>query len=141
MAELRLHRRNSGERGLGGLEGLEVNRRVFQVAGDSTKLTGTTDAAGSSTTTVEQAGGSVGGGGALVARAERERGRGGLAECANERGEVDEQGARLKRDEGVRTWPENARSWARPRQGDRGREVEDELTGGDGGTEREGAGT
>jgi hypothetical protein len=29
------------------------------------------------------------------------------------------------------------RSWARPRRGDRGREFEDELTGGDGGTERE----
>jgi hypothetical protein len=34
-------------------------------------------------------------------------------------------------------WPENARSWACPRWGDRGREIEDELTGGDGGTERE----
>jgi hypothetical protein len=50
---------------------------------------------------------------------------------------VGEQGARLKRGAGARTWPENARSWARPRHGDRGREVEDELTGGDGGTERE----
>jgi hypothetical protein len=38
---------------------------------------------------------------------------------------------------GTWTWPENARSWARPRWGDRGQEVEDELTGGDGGTERE----
>jgi hypothetical protein len=36
---------------------------------------------------------------------------------------------------GARTWPENVRSWAR--RGDHGREVEDELTGGDGGTERE----
>jgi hypothetical protein len=44
---------------------------------------------------------------------------------------VGEQGA------GARTWPENARSWARPWRGDRGWEVEDELTGGDGGTERE----
>jgi hypothetical protein len=33
---------------------------------------------------------------------------------------------------GARTWPENVRSWAR--RGDHGREVEDELTGGDGGT-------
>jgi hypothetical protein len=61
--------------------------------------------------------------------AERERGREGWAEGANERGEVGEQGAGLKRGEG-------ARSWARPRRGDRGREVRDELTGGDGGTER-----
>jgi hypothetical protein len=70
--------------------------------------------------------------------AERERGREGLVEGANERGEVGEQGAGLKRGAGTRTCPENARTWAHPRQGDRGREVEDELTGGDGGTEREG---
>jgi hypothetical protein len=38
-----------------------------------------------------------------------------LAEGANERGEVGEQGAGLKRGTGVRTWPENARTWARPR--------------------------
>jgi hypothetical protein len=69
--------------------------------------------------------------------AERERGREGWAEGANERGEVGEQGARLKRGAGAWTWPENARSWARPRRGDRGREIEDELAGGDGGTERE----
>jgi hypothetical protein len=50
---------------------------------------------------------------------------------------VGKQGARLKRGAGTRTWPENARSWARPRRGDCGREVEDELTGGGGGTERE----
>jgi hypothetical protein len=61
-----------------------------------------------------------------------------LVEGANERGEVGEQGAGLKRGAGTRTCPENARTWAHPRQGDRGREVEDELTGGDGGTEREG---
>jgi hypothetical protein len=51
----------------------------------------------------------------LVTRAERERGRGGLAEGANERGEVGEQGAGLKRGTGARTLPENVRSWARPR--------------------------
>jgi hypothetical protein len=46
----------------------------------------------------------------------------------------------LKRGAGARTWPENARSWARPRRGDCGREVEDKLTGGDDGTKREGTG-
>jgi hypothetical protein len=46
----------------------------------------------------------------------------------------------LKRGAGARTWPENAWSWARPRRGDRGREVGDELTGGDDGTERGRAG-
>jgi hypothetical protein len=50
---------------------------------------------------------------------------------------VGEQGTGLKRGTGARTWPENAWSWARPWQGDHGQEVEDELTGGDGGTERE----
>jgi hypothetical protein len=60
-----------------------------------------------------------------------------LVECASERGEVGELGARLKRGAGAWTWPENARSWARPWRGDHGWEVEDDLTGGDGGTERE----
>jgi hypothetical protein len=47
----------------------------------------------------------------LVARVERERGRGGSAEGASERGEVGEQGA------GMGTWPENVRTWARPPRG------------------------
>jgi hypothetical protein len=61
----------------------------------------------------------------LHAWAERERGREGLAEGTNERGEVGKQGMGLKR--GVRAWMwlENARTWARPRRGDRGREVRD----------------
>jgi hypothetical protein len=61
---------------------------------------------------------------ARVGRA-RERGRDCLAEGANERGEVGEQGAGLKRGAGTGTWPENARTWARPRWGDRGQEVRD----------------
>jgi hypothetical protein len=64
-----------------------------------------------------------GGGAPWSAWVERERGREGWAEGANERGEVGEQGAGLKRGAGARTWPENARKWARPRRGDRGREV------------------
>jgi hypothetical protein len=43
----------------------------------------------------------------------------------------------LKRGAGARTWLENAQSWERSRRGDRGREVRDGLTGGDGGSERE----
>jgi hypothetical protein len=39
--------------------------------------------------------------------------------------EVGELGAGLKRGAGARSGPENARSWARPRRGDRGPEVED----------------
>jgi hypothetical protein len=57
--------------------------------------------------------------------AERERGRESLAEGTNERGEVGEQGAGVKRGAGTGTWLENARSWERPRRGDRGREVRD----------------
>jgi hypothetical protein len=38
-----------------------------------------------------------------------------LAEGASEQGEVGEQDARLKRGAGAGTWPENARTWARPR--------------------------
>jgi hypothetical protein len=64
----------------------------------------------------------------------RERGRESWAEGANGRGEVGEQGA------GARSWPENAWTWARPRRGDRGREVRDALTGGVGGAERGKAG-
>jgi hypothetical protein len=54
VVELRLHRRNSGEHILCVPEGLRVNRRVYQVAGDSAELTGATDAVGSSTATVER---------------------------------------------------------------------------------------
>jgi hypothetical protein len=71
-----------------------------------------------------------GGGGSRFAWAERERGRESWAGGANRRGEVGEQG------EGARSWTENARSWARPRRGDRGREVRDTPTGGVGGAER-----
>jgi hypothetical protein len=92
------------------------------------------------TAAVEQA---VGIGGrwqsSLFARAEWERGRGGWAEGANERGEVGEQGAGPKRGAGARAWPENARSWARPRRGDRGRKVIDGWQVGMAG-QREGAG-
>jgi hypothetical protein len=59
----------------------------------------------------------VGGSEALVARANRERGRGGTAKGTSERGEVGEQGAGLRRGVDARTWPENARTWARPRRG------------------------
>jgi hypothetical protein len=60
----------------------------------------------------------------LFAWAERERGRGGLAEGASERGEVGKQGEGLKRGAGVRTWPKNADVGVST-AGDRGREVRD----------------
>jgi hypothetical protein len=99
VAELWLHRKNSGERGLGGQEGLGANRGVFHVAGER----------------VMEVGGRWRS--SLVTRAKQERGRGGLAKGASERGEVGEQGAGFKSDAGARTWPENARSWACPRRG------------------------
>jgi hypothetical protein len=55
VAELRLHRKNSGERGPGRLEGLGAIRGVFQVVGDRAELTRATDTAGSSTVTMERA--------------------------------------------------------------------------------------
>jgi hypothetical protein len=80
------------------------------------------------------------GGGSRFAWAERERGRESWAEGANGRGEVGEQGTGFKRGARAQSWPETARSWARPRWGDRGREVRDELIGGVGGAERGKAG-
>jgi hypothetical protein len=75
VAELRLPKRNSGDRGPDGLEGLGSNRGVFQVAGGRAKLTGATDTTGSSTATVERAANIDGRWwSSLVARAERERG-------------------------------------------------------------------
>jgi hypothetical protein len=77
VAELRLHRKNSCERGPGGLEGLGANRGVFQVAGDRAELIRATDAARSSTATVERAA-NVGGRwqGSSHMRRARERARG-----------------------------------------------------------------
>jgi hypothetical protein len=49
--------------------------------------------------------------------AARERGRGCSVEGANEKGEMGERGVGSKGDEGVRRWPGNARTWARPRRG------------------------
>jgi hypothetical protein len=57
-----------------------------------------------------------------------------LAECTNGRGEVGEQGAGLKRGADL---AEERVDVGASTTGDRGREVRDELTGGDGGTKRE----
>jgi hypothetical protein len=40
-----------------------------------------------------------------------------LVEGASERGEVGKQGVGLKRGAGEGTWPENMRTWVRPRRG------------------------
>jgi hypothetical protein len=101
VAKLQLHRKNSGERGA--------------------KLTGATDVAGSSTVTVEWAA-NIGKRrrNCLDTCTERERGREGSNVGASEQGDVDEQGAGLKRGEDVWRWSEIARSWALPRWGNVG---------------------
>jgi hypothetical protein len=93
VAELRLHRKNTGEHGPGGPNGLGVNRGAFQVAGDRVELTRATDTAGSPTVTVERAA-DVGERwrNCLGAHAGREC----STEGANEQGEVGEQGAGSK---------------------------------------------
>jgi hypothetical protein len=113
----------SGERGPGATGMERAHRRVSRVADGKAKLT----VAWAQRRPRNRRWTSVGGGGALGSRGqrERERGRGSWAEGANGRGEVGKQGVGLKRGAGARTWPENVRSWARPRRGDRGREVRD----------------
>jgi hypothetical protein len=140
VVELRLHRRNSGERGPGRPKGLGANRRVFQVAGDSAELTGATDTAGSSTATVEQAAG-VGRRwrGSSRARRARERARGFGRVRKLERGGGRAGRGAQKRHGGADVAGEHAHVGAST-AGDRGREVRDELIGANGGTEREGAG-
>jgi hypothetical protein len=140
MAELRLRKNHSGERGPNRPERGRAHRRVSRVAGGKAKLTVALDGAQAQRRPRNRRWMSMGGGGgSRFAWAERERGRESWAEGANERGEVGEQGAGFKRGAGARSWVENARTWARPRRGDHGREVRDALTGGVGGAEREGA--
>jgi hypothetical protein len=101
------------------------------VAGDRAEHTGATDTVGGSMATVERAA-DVGERwqSYLDARTGQERGRGCSVEGANEQGEVGERGAGSKGGEGVRRWPGNVRTWARPWLG-RGREVR-EAKGTDG---------
>jgi hypothetical protein len=135
VAELRPRKNHSGERGPNKSEKGRAHQKVSRVADGKTKLTVALDGARAQQRPQNRRWTSAsGGGGSRFAWVERERGRESWAEGANGRGEVGEQGA------GARSWPENARSWARPRQGDRGREVRDTLTGGVGGAERGKAG-
>jgi hypothetical protein len=95
------------------------------MACDRAEVSEAMDTAGGSTATVERAT-DVGERwwSCLGARAGRERGKGCSVEGTNEQGEVVERGAGSKGGEGVRRWPENAWTWARPRRGRR-REVRD----------------
>ena len=53
-AALQLHKKRSGERGLGESEGERANQGALQVTGDKAELTVATDTAGGSTATVER---------------------------------------------------------------------------------------
>jgi hypothetical protein len=142
VAELRLHKNHSGERGPDRPERERAHRRVSRVANGKAKLTVALDGARVQQRPRNRRWTSADGGrGSRFTWAERDRERESWAEGANGRGEVGEQGAGFKRGTGARSWLENARSWARPQRGDRGREVRDTLTGGVSGAEREGAGT
>jgi hypothetical protein len=126
VVKLQLRKNHSGERGPDRPERGRPHRSVSRVADCKAKLTVALDGARAQRRPRNRRWTSVGGGGgSRFAWAERERGRESWAEGTNGRGEVGEQGAGFKRGTGARSWPENERSWARPRQGDRGREVED----------------
>jgi hypothetical protein len=141
VAELRLHKNYSGECGPDRPERGRAHRRVSREANGKAKLTVALDGPRAQRRPRNRRWTSAGGGGgSRFACVERERGRESWAEGANGRGEVGEQGAWFKRGAGARSWPENARSWARPRRGDHGREVRNALTSGTGGAERGKAG-
>jgi hypothetical protein len=141
VAELQLRKNHSGERRPDKPERGRAHRRVSRVDDGKAKLTVALDGARAQRRPWNRRWTSTsGGGGSRFAWAERERGRESWAEGANGRGEVGEPGTGFKRGAGARSWPENARSWARPRRGDRGREVRDALTGGVSGAERGKAG-
>jgi hypothetical protein len=99
---------------------------VSRVADGKTKLTMAQDGARTQQRPQNRRWTLAGGGrGSRFAWSEQERWRESWAEGANGRGEVGEQGEGFKRGTGARSWPENTRSWARPRRRDHGRKVED----------------
>jgi hypothetical protein len=139
VAELRLRMNHSGERGPNRPESERAHRRVSRAADGKAKLTVALNRARAQQRPRNRRWTSAGDGrGSRFAWAERERGRESWEEDANGRGEVGEQGAGSKWGAWARMWPENTWSWARPRRGDRGREVRDTLTGGSMGQREEG---
>jgi hypothetical protein len=120
-----LRKNCSGERGPDIAGRKRAHRRVSRVADSKAELTVALDGARARRRPQNGQWSSAGGGGAPCTHGQSERE--GWAEGTNERGEVGEQGAWLKRGAGAQTWPENARLWARPQRGDRGREVGDDC--------------
>jgi hypothetical protein len=144
VAELRLCKNHSGEHEPNSPERGRAHRRVSRVADGKAKLTVALDGARAQRRPRNRrwtSGG--GGGGSRFAWAERERERERARELCRgrkwKRG-GGRAGRGVQKGRGARSWSENARSWVRPRRGDRGREVRDELTGGVDGAERGKAG-
>jgi hypothetical protein len=102
---------------------------VSRAADSKAKLTVALDGARARRRPQNRQRSTVGGGGAPCTCGQSER----EGERVGQRAQMREERWASR----AQTWPENVWSWARPRWGDRGREVEDELTGGDGRTERE----
>jgi hypothetical protein len=104
VAELRLHRGNSDERGLDAAGRERAHRRVSRAADSKAELTVALDGARARRRPRNRQRTKAGRWwGSLHAWAKRERRREGWAVGANERGEVGEQGARLKSGAGART--------------------------------------
>jgi hypothetical protein len=137
-AGLRLHKNGSGERGPG-IAGMErAHQRVSRVADGKAELAVALYGARAQQRPRNRWRTSAGGGkGSRFACAERERERAReLGRGRKWKREGGRAGRGVKRGAGARSWPENARAWARPRRGDHGREVRDTLTSGVGGAER-----
>jgi hypothetical protein len=127
--------KRSGERGPDAVGKERAHRRVSRAADSKAELTVTLNGARARRRPQNRQRSTAGGGGGPCTRGQSER----EGERVGQRAQMREErwASRERGSKGARMWPENARSWARPRHGDRGREVEDELTGEDGGTERE----
>jgi hypothetical protein len=125
VADSSYARKHSGERGPDAARRERAHQRVSRAADSKAKLTVALDGARAQRWPRNRRWMSADGGRAPCSRGQSER----EGERAGQR--AQKQGAGLKRGAAARTWPENAWTWARPRRGDHGREVEDELTGGD----------
>jgi hypothetical protein len=123
-AGLWLRKNYSGERGSDVAGKERVHRRVSQAADSKAKLTVALDGARAQRRPRNRQWSSAGSGGAPCLRGQSER-VGQRAQMREEGWAVGEQGVGLKRSASARMWPENARSWVRPRREDRGQKVED----------------
>jgi hypothetical protein len=113
-AGLRQCKNCSGERGPSAAGRERAHRRVSRVADGKAKLTVALDGARAQRRPRNRRWTSAGGGGALGSRGQSER----EGEGAGQRAQMGEGrwASRARGSKGARTWPENVRSWARPRR-------------------------